>query len=142
MYIQEIIDLLEVIKTDNLRALANWLNKKFKEGNSIEVQTDLRLWANKIDQVLDFLKKQPTAGELIETRIFEAKMWVSAKDWNKLRDRLDTAEAINTDLLEACVEAQKVFAFIAEKYKSCPHFPNAERLVDAAITKYSQSKEG
>ena len=45
--------------------------------------------------------KQPTAGELIETRIFEAKIWVSAKDWNKLRARLDRAKATNKDLLEA-----------------------------------------
>ena len=36
-------------------------------------------------------------------------------------------------LLEACKEAQKVFGFIAENYKSAPHFPNAEILVDAAI---------
>ena len=39
------------------------------------------------------------------------------------------------DLLEACIEAQKVFGFIAENYKSAPHFPNAERLVEAAIAK-------
>ena len=39
------------------------------------------------------------------------------------------------DLLEACKEAQKIFGFIAENYKSAPHFPNVERLVDAAIAK-------
>ncbi len=39
------------------------------------------------------------------------------------------------DLLVACKESQKLFAFIAENYKSAPHFPTAERLVDAAIAK-------
>ena len=39
------------------------------------------------------------------------------------------------DLLEACEKAQKVFGFIAENYKSAPHFPNAERLVETAIAK-------
>ena len=39
------------------------------------------------------------------------------------------------DLLEACKYAQKVFGFIAENYKSAPHFPTAERLVKAAIAK-------
>ena len=36
-------------------------------------------------------------------------------------------------LLAACIETQKLLAFIAENYKSAPHFPTAERLTDAAI---------
>ena len=53
---------------------------------------------------------------------------------------LDKSEASRKELLEACKEAQKLFGFIAENYKSAPHFPNAERLVDAAIAK--AEKEG
>lgn len=53
----------------------------------------------------------------------------------ELRKDIDTLKQQRDDLLEACKEAQKVFGFIAENYKSAPHFPNAERLVDAAITK-------
>ena len=44
-----------------------------------------------------------------------------------------TLQQQRNDLLEACEETQKLFGFIAENYKSAPHFPNAERLVDAAI---------
>ncbi len=36
-------------------------------------------------------------------------------------------------LVGACEEAQKVFGFIAENYKSAPHFPNVERLVEAVL---------
>ncbi len=44
-------------------------------------------------------------------------------------------QAINSHdtLLEACKETQKLFAFIAENYKSAPHFPTAERMVETAI---------
>lgn len=48
---------------------------------------------------------------------------------------IETLKQQRDDLLEACKEAQKLFGFIAENYKSAPHFPNAERLVDAAIAK-------
>lgn len=58
-----------------------------------------------INQVLLLLKQQPPAGEWtkekIEVRIFEGKYWVCAHDWNKLKDRLDTSEAREKDLLEA-----------------------------------------
>lgn len=48
---------------------------------------------------------------------------------------IDKLKQQRDDLLEACKETQKLFAFIAENYKSAPHFPNAEKLVDAAIAK-------
>ena len=50
-------------------------------------------------------------------------------------EELEKIDNSQSDLLEACEEAQKVFGFIAENYKSAPHFPNAERLVEAAIDK-------
>ena len=53
-------------------------------------------------------KQQPPAGEStkekIEVRIFECQNWVNAKDWNDLRARLDTAEALNKDLLTALIK--------------------------------------
>ena len=39
------------------------------------------------------------------------------------------------ELRLACEETQKLFAFIAENYKSAPHFPAAERMVEAALAK-------
>jgi hypothetical protein len=62
--------------------------------------------------------------------------WYGEDDCNAEQDEA-TARLITAapNLLEACKEVQKVFGFIAENYKSAPHFPNAERLVDAAIAK-------
>ena len=44
-------------------------------------------------------------------------------------------DGVVDELRTACEETQKLFAFIAENYKSAPHFPAAERLVEAAIAK-------
>jgi len=57
----------------------------------------------------------------------------NAKELIRRWNALEKIEQQRDDLLTACEEAQKVFGFIAENYKSAPHFPNAERLVDAAI---------
>ncbi len=84
----------------------------------------------------EFIEVQRKAAQLAEDAYEEDQEWCPTKI-SRLLDackRIESVEQQRDDLRAACKEAQKVFGFIAENYKSAPHFPNAERLVDAAIT--------
>lgn len=63
-----------------------------------------------------------------ETRRANARELV--RRWNAFEEGGLVEEAI-----EACKETQKLFAFIAENYKSAPRFPTVERLVDNVLAK-------
>ena len=88
MDIQEIIDLLEKAKEDVFSARA----------------------MEAVDQALTLLKQQPTAGEfrqkvtcaLLDSRSIEEQCKVALKLLHEAEDIIDTVEAINKDLLEAC----------------------------------------
>lgn len=81
----EAIELLKKINTTNLRALADWLDMKYKNDPTPQVQTDLRLWADNIDQALAILEKpateftQKVTCALLDCRSDEQQLEVSLK---------------------------------------------------------------
>ncbi len=130
------------------------LTKKFRELIKLSEE---HLSDNKIGRLQAYgkeacklLDKSEAEKENLHKFIVEILGDVSVQDFDRivkntlnfadLQTKLDTSEASRKELLEACKETQKLFAFIAENYKSAPHFPTAERLVDAVIAK--AEKEG
>jgi hypothetical protein len=101
---QEIIDLLEKIK--NSRTVTGPTDER------LSVILELKEIAS---QALTLLKQQPTASEFtnrIRTEPYDPK-WkhtviLRTEDRDGLCDRLDTAEAINKDLLELCEEFMEI----------------------------------
>lgn len=116
---QEAIELLETINTVKLWILADWLDIKYKDDPAPEVQADLKLWADNIDKALTLLKQQPAASEFTE----------KCRELRSKGARLDSAEAINKDLLEACEYTELLLLLLSKGIGQTTH---ALALIEAA----------
>ena len=121
-----------------MRLLADWLDVKYINDPTPQVQVDLRRWIGNINQALTLLKQQPTAGEFTKniredfSDLPEGMMDYTIASLLEACDIIDTAEAIKKDLLEACEELIE-----NEPFGVTPYFDEALRKVEAAIAKTS-----
>ena len=144
MDIQEIIDLLEKASGDICEAQMS--REKFDS---------LSLARQKIAHALTLFKQQPTAGEFTKKLRndigkykygYQDKLKVSAivEQSEELCDRLDRAEAINKELLEACRVTlgwySKMAACEQPDCRVCREQKKQKDQVEAAIAK--AKKEG
>ena len=96
----------------------------------IALQNDLGL-GHKGDIVLTTQKRVDSNQEPIAKDIIHRDFAVDfVRRWNAFEEG-----GMVDELRKACEETQKLFAFIAENYKSAPHFPSAERMVEAVLAK-------
>ena len=123
MDIQEIIDLLEKAKESN--------NTVFRNLSGIKpYSSDVECTGSFINQTIDLLKQQPTASEFTKKMrekykyAIDNKLCVSSVVYEESLARLDRAEPINKDLLEAL---ERTLRFGLN--------PSLEKIVEAAIAK-------
>lgn len=114
-----LLDRLKNINTVNLRALADWLDRKYKDDPTPQVQTDLRQWADDIEQAIAQLGAPSEPTELAnKIRIIATQVsyfeW-GGFDWNEIAESLI---AVATELNRLTAKLKDTESFYAAATKA------------------------